>query len=91
MKPLKSLLILLCLVISQSGYADDPPPKVSQTGNWEETNDRNNSSPQLYQDKSNVYVYSEKQLDNLSIGITDMQGNLYYEEVTTVPAGIYYD
>lgn len=90
MKLLKSLLILLCLIISQSGYADDSPPKVSQTGNWEETDDRNTSSPQLYQDESNVYVYSEKQLDNVTIGITDMQGNTYHYEMTTIPAGMYY-
>ena len=37
-----------------------------------------------------MYVYSEKQLDNLSIGITDMQGNVYHCEVTTVPACMYY-
>ena len=90
MKLLKSLLILFCLVISQSGYADDPPSKVLQTGNWEETDERDTSSPQLYQSESSVYVYSEKELDNLTIGITDMQGNTYHYEVTTVPAGMYY-
>ena len=90
MKLLKSLLILFCLFISQSGYADDPPPKVSQTGKWEETDDRNTSSPQLYQSESSVYVYSEKQLDNVTIGITDMQGNTYHYEVTTIPACTYY-
>ena len=37
-----------------------------------------------------MYVYSEKQLDNLTIGITDMQGNMYHYEVITVPAGMYY-
>ena len=90
MKLLKSLLILFCLFISQSGYADDPPPKVSQTGKWEETDERDTSSPQLYQSDSSVYVYSEKQLDNVTIGITDMQGNTYHYEVTTIPACTYY-
>ena len=90
MKLLKYLLILFCLLISQSGYADDPPPKVSQTGNWEETNERDTSSPQLYQSESSVYVYSEKQLDNVTIGITDMQGNTYHYEVTIIPACTYY-
>ena len=90
MKLLKSLLILFCLFISQSGYADDPPPKVSQTGKWEETNDRDSSSPQLFQSESSVYVYSEKQLDNVTIGITDMMGNTYHYEVATIPAGMYY-
>ena len=90
MKLLKSLLILFCLFISQSGYADDPPPKVPQTDKWEETNERDTSSPQLYQSESSVYVYSEKQLDNVTIGITDMQGNTYHYEVTTIPACTYY-
>lgn len=90
MRILKSLLILICLVISQSGYAEDPPPKVPQTDKWEETNDRGISSPQLYQSESSMYVYSEKQLDNVTIGITDMQGNTYHYEVTTIPACTYY-
>ena len=90
MKLLKSLLILFCLFISQSGYADDPPPKVPKTDKWEETDDRDTGSPQLYQSDSFVYVYSEKLLDNVTIGITDMQGNTYHYEVTTVPAGMYY-
>ena len=90
MKLLKSLLILFCLLISQSGYADDPPPKVPHTDKWEETNERDSSSPQLFQSESSVYVYSEKQLDNVTIGITDMQGNTYHYEVTTIPACTYY-
>ena len=90
MKLLKSLLILFCLSISQSGYADNPPQKIPKTNKWEETNERDTSSPQLYQSASSVYVYSEKQLDNVTIGITDMQGNTYHYEVTTIPACIYY-
>ena len=90
MRILKSLLVLICLIISQSGYAEDPPRKIPPKDHWEETNDRDNSSPQLYQSESSVYVYSEKQLDNVTIGITDMQGNTYHYEVTNVPAGTYY-
>ena len=90
MKLLKSLLILFCLLISQSGYADDPPPKVPKTDKWEETDERDTSSPQLYQSESSVFVYSEKQLDNVTIGITDMQGNTYHYEVTIIPACTYY-
>ena len=86
MRLLKSLLILFCLVISQGGYADDSPRKIPKTNKWEETEERDTSSPQLYQDYSSVYVYSEKEVDNLTIGITDMQGNTYHYEVTTVPA-----
>lgn len=90
MNKFKALLITFCLVISQNGYAEDYPPKVSQTGKWEETNERDINSPQLYQSESSVYVYSEKQLDNVTIGITDTLGNTYYYEVTIVPAGTYY-
>lgn len=31
----------------------------------------------------------KKTFDNLTIGITDMQGNVYHEEVTSVPACTY--
>ena len=37
-----------------------------------------------------MYVYSDKQLDSLTIGVTDMQGNVYHQEVTTIPANMYY-
>ena len=59
MKILKSLLVLICLIISQSGYAEDPPRKIPPKDHWEETNERDNSSPQLYQSESSVYVYYE--------------------------------
>ena len=35
-------------------------------------------------------AYHAKQLDNVTIGITDMQGNTYHYEVTTIPACTYY-
>lgn len=71
-------------------YADEEKKVIPKSDKWEKTNERDNSSPELYQSESSVYVYSEKQLDNLTIGITDMTGNVYHEEVTTVPAGVYY-
>ena len=77
MKLLKSLLILFCLFISQSGYADDPPPKVPQTDKWEETEERDSSSPQLYQSDSSVYVYSEKQLEIVFNDQKKMMYNLF--------------
>ena len=86
-------LLLFCMYIFcciMQLYAEEEKTEISQSDKWERTNERNNCSPKLYQDDSFVYVYSDKQLDNLTIGITDMQGNVYYEEVTTVPAGIYY-
>ena len=89
MKSIQLLLLCLFLGFSYQAYADDKI-KIPDEKYWEKTNDRDNSSPQLYQSESSVYVYSEKQLDNLSIGITDMQGNTWYYEVTTVPACTYY-
>lgn len=88
MKVLQLILIGIFLCISQTSYAEKEviPPK----GLWGESGDRTNSSPQLYQGDNYVYVYSEKQLDNLYIGITDTLGNVFYEETTTVLAGQYY-
>ena len=71
-------------------YAEGDKKVIPKDNEWEETNERDTSSPQLYQSESSVYIYYEKQLDNVTIGITDMQGNTYHYEVTTVPAGMYY-
>ena len=82
----KLLFIYMCLILGLSQlYADNKVP-IPKDDNWEETDDRINNSPQLYQSESFVFVYSEKQLDNVTIGITDMQGNTYHYEVTTIPA-----
>ena len=66
-------------------------PPVQTDWDKGEDGDRTHSGmPILSQDVKNVYVYSEKQLDNVTIGITDMQGNTYHYEVTTIPACTYY-
>jgi len=83
-------LIGLLVTLSHQVYADQKVTIPDDDKYWERTNDRDDSSPRLYQDASSVYVYSEKQLDNLTIGITDIMGNVYHYEVTTVPAGMYY-
>lgn len=90
---MKHLLICLMTFFFCIGnaYAEDKEKeKIPVNYNWSQTNDRSDESPQLYQDSSSVYVYSEKQLDNLTIGIIDMMGNVYHQEVTIVPAGMYY-
>ena len=87
----KLLFVYMCLILGLSQlYADNDKVPIPKDDNWEETDDRNNDDPQLYQSESSVYVYSEKQLDNVTIGITDMQGNTYHYEVTTIPACTYY-
>ena len=83
-------IILTSLLFSINHiYAKEEKKVIPPDINWEQTNDRDISYPLLYQSESNVYVYSEKQLDNLTIGITDMMGNVYHYEVTIVPAGMY--
>ncbi len=87
----KLLIIIIGLVFGLTQlHAEKNKIPIPQNDNWEETEERDISSPQLYQSESSVYVYSEKELDNLTIGITDMQGNTYHYEVTTVPAGLHY-
>ena len=89
MKTLLTILASLFFCIG-SVYAEEEKKVIPIDNEWEKTNDRDTSSPQLYQSESSLYVYSEKQLDNVTIGITDMRGNTYHYEVTTVPACTYY-
>lgn len=82
-------LLLACLFfLSQQTYAKKE--ELPKEEGWNQKGERTNSSPQLYQDDTYVYVYSERQLDYLYIGITDTLGNVFYEETTTVPADQYY-
>ena len=86
------LLILTGLVFCLNTMLAEGKPKdpLPPFGTGDDTENRDISSPQLYQSESSVYVYSEKQLDSVTIGITDMQGNTYHYEVTTIPACTYY-
>lgn len=93
----KIIYLLLCLValplyvLAKDNKKEDVPPVQDCWNNDKADGDRSlSNSPSLFKDANSVYVYSEKQLDNLTIGITDMQGNVYHQEVTTVPAGMYY-
>ena len=90
MKTLQFILIVLFLSMSQHGYAKKEKEPLPEDEHWEQSGNRSNNSPHLYQDDTYVYVYSEKQLDNLYIGITDMHGNVLPEAPTTVLAGQYY-
>ena len=90
MKKIYAMLAMLFVGMTQQAYAEDDKVKIPDDQKWEITETRDLGAPQLYQDGTHVYVYTEKQLDNLIIGITDMQGNVYYQEVTTVLACMYY-
>ena len=92
----KIFYLLLCFVaisiqLHAASDKKDVPPIEDSWVNKNADGDRSLSqSPSLFKDANFVYVYSEKQLDNLYIGITDMMGNVVYEETTTVPACVYY-
>lgn len=69
MKTLNLLMLFLLLTTSQIANATEDNreiPPVDTRWNNELDPDRTLfSSPSLFKDASNVYVYSEKQLDNL--------------------------
>lgn len=94
MKGLKILLFMAFLAVTPSFVMAAKEKEIPPVSNkWDDENDPGrsiSSVPSLFKDANFVYVYSEKQLDNLTIGIIDMIGNVYHQEVTTVPAGIYY-
>lgn len=59
--------------------------------NWGREDDRSISSkPTLSQDDNAIYIYSDKELEDLSIQIKDLSGNIVYSTIATVPAGIEY-
>ena len=92
----KIIYLILCLTalplcISAKNDKEIIPPVENSWNNDKADGDRSLSTPpSLFKNVKHVYVYSEKQLDNVTIGITDMQGNTYHYEVTTVPACTYY-
>lgn len=93
MNYLKLLLLFISFSLPSFIYAENEKVEIPTEDKWGEKADGDRSlsnSPSLFKDANFVYAYSEKQLDNLTIGITDMQGNVYHQEVTTVPAGMYY-
>ena len=94
MKTLNLLMMFVLLAVSPTASASEDNREIPpvNTG-WDEEEDPDRSlsnAPSLSRDNNHVYVYYEKQLDNVTIGITDMQGNTWHYEVTTVPAGTYY-
>lgn len=60
--------------------------------NWGDLDNRSaiSSEPTLSQDDNAIYIYSDKELEDLSIQIKDLSGNIVYSTIATVPAGIEY-
>ena len=82
-----------CFLSPVDAKHDDTEELPPVENGWDKKADGDrslSSAPSLFKDVNHVYVYSEKQLDNVTIGITDMMGNTYHYEVTTVPACTYY-
>ena len=58
---------------------------ISIEDGWNIENDRSISlAPQLSIDEQNIYIYSEKELNDLEVIIKDSLGNVIYYNVTTV-------
>ena len=58
---------------------------ISIEDKWDIENDRSISFvPQLSIDGQNIYIYSEKELNDLGVIIKDSLGNVIYYNVTTV-------
>lgn len=59
--------------------------------NWGKVDNRSIPSiPTLSQDDNAIYIYSDKELDNLCIEIKDLSGEIVYSTVATVAAGTEY-
>lgn len=59
--------------------------------NWSNKDERSISSiPQLSIDNQNIYIYSEKALNDLEVMIKDSLGNILYYNVVTVSSCIAY-
>ena len=58
---------------------------ISIEDGWNIENDRSISfAPQLSIDEQNIYIYSEKELNDLEVIIKDSLGNVIYYNVSTV-------
>ena len=58
---------------------------ISIEDGWDIENDRSISFvPQLSIDEQNIYIYSEKELNDLEVILKDSLGNVIYYNVTTV-------
>lgn len=82
------ILSLMCILMIPSNLLS-----INITNkNWGRADDRSviSSEPVLSQDEDAIYIYSRKQLDNLSIEIKDLSGNVVYSTVVTIPAGTEY-
>lgn len=75
------LFFNICQVIIAENVITDPKE------DWDKSNERTiTSTPQLSIDDSFLYIYSEQQLDNVTISIQNANGDIIYSIVITIPA-----
>lgn len=84
----KLLFLILGVIFPTFIY----PNKVRDVvDSWSEKEDRTiPSSPSLSIDDSNIYLYSEKQLDGLTVQIINARGIVLYNDMINILAGIEY-
>ena len=78
-----------CFLSPVDAKHDDTEELPPVENGWDKKADGDrslSSAPSLFKDVNHVYVYSEKQLDNVTIGITDMiMIDRDYDEYTFFP------
>lgn len=81
----KAMMTVIMLFLSSTMIAENDVVKKDE--NWKIENERTiTSAPKLSIDDSFLHIYSEKQLDNVTISIKNADGNIIYTIVTTIPA-----
>lgn len=86
MQNMKNIVLVLTAFLLLFPYKLMAENKViSIEDGWDIENDRSISfAPQLSIDEQNIYIYSEKELNDLEVIIKDSLGNVIYYNVTTV-------
>ena len=81
----KMMMTIIMLFLSNTVIAENVITEDEKK--WNPENERTiTSAPKLSIDESFLYIYSEKQLDNVNISIQNADGNIIYSIVTTIPA-----
>lgn len=82
-------LLILVFLMSLLSFAEAKEDVKTVQENWWQTEeiDRSFTSPYLSMDDESIYIYSEKQLDDVYIAITNNNGCVFYAEIVNIPAG----
>lgn len=81
----KMMMTIIMLLLSSTMIAENDVVKKDE--NWKNENERTITSvPKLSIDDSFLYIYSKQQLDNARLCIQDINGNIIYSIVTSIPA-----